>query len=498
LSTHPYELVRLAGSRSFPSEPSLSLKTQRQLFQIGLLVSDAFLLAVAFKSAFLVRFELQVALQPEVVPNPGFYPILVSLLIPVWIGVFALFGLYDLKHLLGGTAEYSRIFNASTAGAMAVVIVTFLAPGFVIARGWLVVSWILSILLVCSGRFALRRVVYALREHGYFLTPAVAVGTNSEALALVRQLNDWRSSGVRILGFVATNRNTLGIEESGAHLLGHLGEMTKIIERYEVEELIVAITAVSRDKLLGLFEQVDEIPNVKIRLSSGLFELLTTGVTVSSLGCVPFLSLNKLRLSQGEMLVKRIVDIGLSLGLLIALSPVLVVLSILVKLDSPGPVFYRRRVLGVGNREFDAFKFRTMLTNGDEVLESDSQLFSRLSQNHKLKQDPRVTGLGRWLRRYSLDELPQLVNVLLGQMSLVGPRMITRPETEKYGRLKMNLLTVKPGLTGLWQVSGRSDLSYDERVQLDMYYIRNYSVWWDFQILFVQTPPAVLANRGAY
>jgi lipopolysaccharide/colanic/teichoic acid biosynthesis glycosyltransferase len=155
-------------------------------------------------------------------------------------------------------------------------------------------------------------------------------------------------------------------------------------------------------------------------------------------------------------------------------------------------------VLGVTGRPFDAFKFRTMYVNGDELLAKAAGASEALRENHKLKDDPRVTGAGRWLRRFSLDELPQLFNVLLGQMALVGPRMISPEEAPKYGRQRLNLLTVKPGITGLWQVSGRSDLSYEERVRIDMYYVRNYSVWLDLQILFVETLPAVLRGKGAY
>ncbi len=170
----------------------------------------------------------------------------------------------------------------------------------------------------------------------------------------------------------------------------------------------------------------------------------------------------------------------------------------IVKLDSPGPVFYRRQVLGVGGRTFGAFKFRTMYVNGNEILEQYPELKAELARTQKLKNDPRITRAGKFLRRTSLDELPQLLNVLLGQMSLVGPRMISPGEHDLYGRMKLNLLTVKPGLTGMWQVSGRSDLSYEERVRLDMYYIRNYSIWTDIQILFFQTLPAVTKGRGAY
>jgi lipopolysaccharide/colanic/teichoic acid biosynthesis glycosyltransferase len=206
---------------------------------------------------------------------------------------------------------------------------------------------------------------------------------------------------------------------------------------------------------------------------------------------------NKVRLTGLDVAMKTLLDYGLTAPRLIALSPLVLALALWVKFDSPGPIIYRRRVLGAGAREFDAFKFRTMHVNGDEILAQYPHLQEELRRNHKLKNDPRTTRVGRFLRKTSLDELPQLFNVLLGQMSLVGPRMISPPELEEYGKWGTNLLTVKPGITGLWQVSGRSDVSYEERVRLDMEYIRNYSVWLDLQILF-QTLPAILRGRGAY
>ena len=147
--------------------------------------------------------------------------------------------------------------------------------------------------------------------------------------------------------------------------------------------------------------------------------------------------------------------------------------------------------------QFDAFKFRTMHVNGDEILAAHPELQAELALNHKLKDDPRVTRMGKWLRKFSLDELPQLFNVLFSQMSLVGPRMISPEEISKYNQWDINLLTIRPGITGLWQVSGRSDITYDERVRLDMYYIRNWSIWFDLQLL-LQTIPAVVRGHGAY
>jgi lipopolysaccharide/colanic/teichoic acid biosynthesis glycosyltransferase len=180
---------------------------------------------------------------------------------------------------------------------------------------------------------------------------------------------------------------------------------------------------------------------------------------------------------------------------LVLLSPLLIVIAIAVKLDSPGPVIYRRRVLGRGGKEFDAFKIRSMYVDGDQYLTQEE--WTELQTHHKLRQDPRITRVGRILRKYSLDELPQLVNVLMGQMSLIGPRMITPAEKDKYGKWDMNLLTVKPGISGLWQVSGRSDIDYEERVRLDMEYIRNYSFWLDTH-LFLRTVVAIITGKGAY
>jgi lipopolysaccharide/colanic/teichoic acid biosynthesis glycosyltransferase len=195
--------------------------------------------------------------------------------------------------------------------------------------------------------------------------------------------------------------------------------------------------------------------------------------------------------------LKGTLDLALSIVALVVFLPIMVAIAIAIKMDSPGPIFHLRRVIGVGSKAFNAFKFRTMYVDADERLAHDPELRHEFEKNHKLKNDPRVTRIGSFLRRTSLDEIPQLINVLLGQMSLVGPRMITAEERARYGKWWMNLSTVKPGITGLWQVSGRSDVSYEERVMLDMNYIRNYTIWFDLQILW-QTLPAVLRSRGAY
>lgn len=198
-----------------------------------------------------------------------------------------------------------------------------------------------------------------------------------------------------------------------------------------------------------------------------------------------------------SLLLKRLIDLlGAAAGLLV-LSPLLLVLAVLVRSTSPGPIIYRRRVLGIGGAEFDAFKFRTMVADADRRLQTDPELARRFHENVKVPSDPRVTAVGRWLRRLSLDELPQLFNVVRGEMSLVGPRMISPEEAPRYGGHLARRLIVRPGITGLWQVSGRQTLDYGSRIALDLKYIDTWSLRLDLVIL-LRTVPAVLSMRGAH
>jgi exopolysaccharide biosynthesis polyprenyl glycosylphosphotransferase len=266
---------------------------------------------------------------------------------------------------------------------------------------------------------------------------------------------------------------------------------------YQPEEIIVATSSQPRDLILQLFKKYGLSPKINMRLSSGLYELITTGIQVSEFASVPLVKVNKVRLTGNDEIFKNVLDYGLTIPGLILISPLLLLIALLIRLDSPGPIIHRRRVMGVNGKQFDAFKFRTMHTNGDAILKQYPELEVELAANHKIKDDPRITRIGKFLRKFSLDELPQCVNVLRHEMSLVGPRMISPEEMPKYNQWGINLLTVRPGITGLWQVSGRSDISYDERVRLDMYYIRNWTVWMDLALL-ARTIPAALSSRGAY
>ncbi len=487
----PSELARLGSRAEAMKAPWLGLR-------VGLVVGDALALLLAFSASYLIRFEsrLPIFYQPES-PPVRYYGLLIAALLPIWLFLFAAHRLYAPDHLFHGTSEYMRVIQAASMGIMAAIVASFMEPALVIARGWLLLSWILSIGMVGLARFLARRVVYALRARGKLMVPALIVGADEEARMVAAQIRSSPISGMVLVGVVDAELPRGREVLPGLPVIGTLADLPRLIEHLGVREVIVSASALPRESLVELFRAFAFHPHVNLRLSSGLYELLATGTEIREVMGVPLLYWRRLRLSPLEQFLKAVLDYTVASIALLLLIPLLLLIAVAIRLDSPGPVLYRRRVVGLGGKLFDAFKFRTMVVNAEALLEQDPALKEAFRQNYKLREDPRVTRVGRFLRRWSLDELPQLLNVLRGEMSLVGPRMLTPEEISRYGRWALNLLTVKPGITGLWQVSGRADLPYSERVRLDLFYIRNYSLWLDLAIL-AQTIPAVLRKRGAY
>jgi exopolysaccharide biosynthesis polyprenyl glycosylphosphotransferase len=461
--------------------------------------SDFLMVGLAFRATYSIRFDLSINFfQEDALSSIAYYQALTLIFIPLWIALFAFHGLYQEKNLLGGIQEYDKIFRSSTIGILIIIIVGFLLPNLLIARGWLLVAWPLTFIIPAISRFILRRVVYYLRRFGYFLTPTVIVGGNAEGRWLAEQLLSWRTSGLLLIGFVDEKVRPGTNLFRNLYSLGTVDQLNGIIDKYNIGELILATSAISsRNKQMEIFKKYGVSGDVNVRMSSGLYEIITTGLSISEFAYVPFITINKARLTGWDEIAKMVLDYLITIPGLILISPLLLLIGIAIKLDSPGPIIHRREVMGMNGSKFLAYKFRSMHINGDQILEAHPKLKRELEHNHKIKNDPRITRIGHFLRKSSLDELPQLFNVLKREMSLVGPRMISPPEVQKYDQWDINLLTVRPGITGPWQVSGRSDISYEERVQIDMYYVRNWSIWLDLQIL-IQTVPAVLKSRGAY
>jgi len=480
-----------------------NIRTKLRVVQFSLLLLDVLALVLAFELAFNIRFIAPTTsiFDQTAVQYPGLYLDLMLILVPVWIGLFFIFRLYDSAILFGGLREYANIFNGCTAGFMLVIIAGYLDPSLVLARAWLIIAWAFAIIFMMIERFTFRRIIYWMRSRGHFMSPTYIVGANAEGVAIAEQLISSTATGVNIIGFLDDSISPGEEVLPGLVVHGPTSRAEVLVQRFGIERLIVATSGIHRENMVDLFRRFVNSSDVTMWLSSGMYEILTTGVQIQDVGSVPMVSVNRVRLTGINILLKALIDyVGAVLGLL-ALSPLFLVIAIVMKLTDPGPIVYRRRVVGVGGKEFDAFKFRTMVVNSKEVLDEllarDPKAREEYNKFYKLKEDPRITKVGAFLRKTSIDELPQLLNVLRGEMSIVGPRMITMDEVEKYGKWGLNLHTVKPGITGLWQVTGRSELTYEERVRLDMNYIRNYSIWIDLQIV-VQTIPAVLMSKGAY
>jgi exopolysaccharide biosynthesis polyprenyl glycosylphosphotransferase len=470
-------------------------RSERRLLTAVLLCVDALVIGGSFALAYALRFWIGLPIFEEGWVSGEFYTILAVLLMPAYLALFHIYGLYNRVNLLGGTTEFARVFNAVTTGLLFVIVVSFLQPEFIVARGWLLTSWGLMVTTGIVARFSVRRWVYHQRQSARFVDRTMIIGANPEGIAVAEQLVAAPTAGAQIIGFVDDFLPVGSEPLPGIPVIGSSSALSSLIALQEIDTVIIANTAIMRERLVSVYTTLDTFQDIEVRLASGLFELLTTGVQVREDGFVPLLVLNKTRITGLHWLLKTMLDYTLATVALLMLAPALIAFYFLVKRDSPGPVIYRRRVVGQGRQEFDAFKFRTMHLSGDKLLSPEQK--AELEAYGKLKDDPRITKVGAFLRKYSLDELPQLVNVLRGEMSLIGPRMITIRELEKFGKWQHNLSTVKPGLTGLWQVSGRSDLSYEDRVRLDMHYIRNHTIWLDIKILF-QTIPALLTGRGAY
>lgn len=480
------------------STKKTSLKVQQNIYMLGIILVDILMLAAAFYFAYVIRFKAGIPFFYEnYVERISFYTLLSIILIPLWLILFWLYRLYDENILLGGLQEYTQLFNASISGAVIIAVVQFFSEELIVARGWVGLAWIFTFFFSLLGRFLIRRLGYLLRRKGYLNRATIIIGVNGEGKLLGEQLERWPTSGLNVIGYL-DDRNAVGTLICGSLMvLDKVDCLDQYINELGIKELVITTSALSRDEVFEIFKKYGASPEIQIRMSSGLFDLLTTGLHVKEMGYVPLISVNRVRLNEVETLLKRLMDISLSLIAIIIGFPIFIIAATMIKFTSPGPVFHRRRVMGLNGTQFDAFKFRTMYIDGEEILLKNPEARAELETTHKIKSDPRITKFGKFLRKTSLDEYPQFINILFGQMSFVGPRMITSLELLQYGQWGMNLLTVRPGLTGLWQVSGRSDVNYDERVRLDMMYIRNYSLWLDMQII-LRTIPVVLSGRGAY
>lgn len=425
--------------------------------------------------------------------DAGPHAALGAITLPVWVFLFATHDLYSYRGVANRIDEWRRIVRAVTAATVGAAGISFLAH-IPVSRGWLCLVGVCALGTVGAERSALRGWYAHRRRHGKLARRTIVVGGNAEARALVDALESHPELGQHVVGVVAdVDHGEFGA--NGPPRLGSVDAVLQAAETAGASGVLFASTALSHDRL-NHHARALLAAGIHVEISTGLCDIAPGRLRARSAGRFPVTYIEPLGHQGWRAAAKRSFDVVLSALLVVLTLPVLAAAAILIKLDSRGPILFRQRRVGLHGEPFTIYKLRTMTVDAEDRLidlreqnEADGPLF-------KLTADPRVTRIGRLLRKSSVDELPQLLNVLRNQMSLVGPRPAIPSEVSAWSPELHNRLRVKPGITGMWQTSGRSQTTFDEYVRLDLFYVDNWSLLTDLRII-LKTVPAVVLSRGA-
>lgn len=470
------------------------MKRSELVFSFLLVPLDFLMIILAGISAYNLRFaQITTEIRPVIfnLPFAEFLQILFGIAV-AWLIIFAFAGLYRIKGTKSLVEELYSIVQACSTGLVLVVIILFFSRELFSSRFIVLAAWLLAILYIVIARSLVRLVQRVLFNYDIGVHKVVVVGNSKTADILINRFSSQKASGYEVM----KRLRDFSIETSQ--------ELEEFLKNKEVDEIIQADPNLTKAEILRLFDFADE-HHLTFKYAADLLDAKVLKTEVDEIAGIPIVEVQRTSLEGWGRILKRFFDIVSSIILIILTSPVTIVTALIIKMDSKGPVFFSRRDdgtpvyrVGQGGKLFRYFKFRSMRPGTDsmrytELADRDLRSGSPLV---KIKDDPRVTRIGRFIRRYSIDELAELFLVLRGDMSLVGPRPHLPEEVAKYEQSHKKVLTIKPGITGLAQVSGRSDLSFEEEVKLDSYYIENWSLLLDLSII-LKTPWAVLKSRKA-
>jgi exopolysaccharide biosynthesis polyprenyl glycosylphosphotransferase len=421
--------------------------------------------------------------------------------LPAWIVVAKIYGLYDHdeERTDHSTADdLVGVFHLITVGTWLTFAVGMLTHAARPELARLFFFWGLAIALVTTFRagaraFCRRRIAYQQN--------AVIVGAGDVGQLIAHKLLQHPEYGINLVGFLDVDPKERRSDLEHLRVLGPPERLPGVVRALDVERVVFAFSHDSHEDMLSLIRSVKDL-NVQVDIVPRLFEIVGPGLCIHTVEGIPLMGLPPLRLSHSSRLLKRVIDLVVGGIALIAIAPLFAFIALRIKLDSPGPVFFRQTRVGIGDTTFRIFKFRTMTLDAEERKEELAHLNIHAlpggdPRMFKVPDDPRTTKFGRFLRRYSLDELPQLVNVMKGEMSLVGPRPLIADEDKHVAEWARKRVHLKPGITGLWQVLGRSDIPFEEMTKLDYIYVTTWSLGSDLSII-LKTIPAVFRSRRAY
>ncbi|HEX7180891.1 MAG TPA: sugar transferase [Thermoanaerobaculia bacterium] len=487
------------------------LKERARILAVTVFTLDLALVSLAFLTAYWVRDAVlpwiaHGTFPGRLYPLEEYFPLL-PLALVIWGALLLLSGRYRSHRTVPLLDEAWAIIRVCVMGSVVFTLSLYAARvdeqllgDDRISRSWLLLFGIFSCLFLLAEKLALRISSRYVRLHGFNYRTVLIVGTGPAALKIAESIHGHRYWGFRILGFVA-NSNGAGGKEDGPRtgrypVLGEIEDIPRIVENNVVDDVLFAVHRRDLDRLEDLFLSLQE-QGIRTRFAMDLFPHTRARVQLEDLDGIPLLSFATTPTSQLQLMAKRVLDVAVASLLLLIGLPLACMIAVAIKITSGGgSVLFRQTRCGLNGRFFTLYKFRTMVEDAEDRRRDLMHLNEMNGPVFKLRSDPRVTWLGRFLRRFSLDELPQFWNVLRGDMSLVGPRPPIPEEVAKYQRWQRRRLAMKPGLTCLWQISGRNELDFDRWMQLDLEYIDSWTPMLDVKIL-LKTIPAVLSGKGA-
>ncbi|MER2598648.1 MAG: undecaprenyl-phosphate glucose phosphotransferase [Caldilineales bacterium] len=469
-----------------------------RLIMAATVLTDIALILLAFAIAYVLRYQFQWFREVDPAYYTTFMPYvpLAALQTLLVLGAFSLNGVYRFRRGASLVDEIFAVINGAASGFIVTVFFVFFWRPLVYSRLFFLYATALIVLLLVMARIARRLILRFLRAQGIAVNRVLIVGSEETGLTVMRNLMAQPELGYRVVGFVDDDPERGSTDIGRFKALGSTANLTAILAGGEVDQVIITLPWQLRRQILALAAQCTRA-GVRPRVVPDLFQMSLSMVDMQNVAGIPMITPSETQLSPWELLLKRGADVVGSIVILLLLSPLLLLVALAIRLDSPGPVLFTQPRVGRDGKLFSVFKFRTMVKDADQLKEQMRHLNEAQGQMFKIRNDPRVTRVGRVLRRTSLDEMPQLWNTLRGDMSLVGPRPALPDEVAGYADWHRQRLATSPGMTGLWQVSGRSDLTFEEMVLLDIYYIENWSPLLDLSIL-LRTVPQIFGGSGAY
>ena len=470
---------------------------KRALFLPGLLLAaiDVILINVGFAAAWYLRYRLELFREvaaADYLPIDSYLGIQAFLTVCL-IAIYRINGVYGRRRRQGFVDEVSGLTSGALVGVAVMIVAVFYVRPFGYSRLVFIYACIIIIAFLSTARLMDRLWRGYLRRKGIGLRRVLVVGEGSLGRMIMQNIVAQPELGYQIVGFVDEEpRQSIGRFE----FLGAIAEIPQLIWRHQIHEVIIALPAASHQKVTEILMACAKL-NVEFRIVPDFYDLSLNQVDVAEINGIPLIGLREASLPGSGQMIKRVLDVAIASIAVVVLSPLMLLIAIAIKIESPGPVIHKQTRIGRWGKPFDFYKFRSMRDRADQELDQLINQNEASGPIFKIRNDPRRTRVGRWLRRTSLDEIPQLFNVLRGDMSLVGPRPPFPWEVAKYADWHRRRLQVYPGITGLGQVSGRSDLPFDETALLDIWYIENWTLGLDLKIL-LRTLPAVISGNGAY